>query len=493
MSFLIKLIYLTVIFFTVFPFTSVVYADSNELPERAKALDKNSSGFIEIEEAKGPLKDNFSTIDKDKSGGIDGKELSIFFSRWSEGEKSKSQNQSEVNSNKLSGRAAALDKNKNNVIDKNEAVGPLKDKFNQIDTNKDLAIDYSELTAFFGAQGTSVAVDTVIREPVNDTIQIIGQIVSTQSGSVAAKISGPVKKIFVKIGDKVKQGQTLAMLSDELLISEVDRQIAIVEQRQAMVATVEAELEKILLEKKRIERLKNSSAFSKKRSEDVFQDIKIKKSILNDRKAQLAQAIEQLNRSNINLKYSKLLAPYNGVIINKNIEVGSFVNIGSKVFSIINDSRIEALVEIPKAYIKNIKTGDRLVFLYDDNNKEVLTEVRAILPSENPLTRSRQVRLKFNHNKNYKFSINESVIVKVPIGSSKSVLTVHKDAIVSRGNGSYVFVVENNTASEKPVILGSSLGNRFIVDEGLNAGNKIVIRGNESLKNKQRVRVIGSK
>ena len=69
--------------------------------------------------------------------------------------------------------------------------------------------------------------------------------------------------------------------------------------------------------------------------------------------------------------------------------------------------------------------------------------------------------------------------------------TVSKDAIVRRGGNVLVFVVRDGNGQPQPVTLGKSVGTRFVVTSGLQAGDRVVVRGNENLRPGQRLRITG--
>lgn len=87
----------------------------------------------------------------------------------------------------------------------------------------------------------------------------------------------------------------------------------------------------------------------------------------------------------------------------------------------------------------------------------------------------------------YAIAANQSVILHIPIGGTRSVLTVSKDAIVRAGDRQSVFVVVDGKAVAKTVRLGESLGSRYEVHEGLTLGDVVVVRGNENLRSGQPV------
>jgi multidrug efflux pump subunit AcrA (membrane-fusion protein) len=83
---------------------------------------------------------------------------------------------------------------------------------------------------------------------------------------------------------------------------------------------------------------------------------------------------------------------------------------------------------------------------------------------------------------------NQSVVLAIPAGQAREVVSVHKDAVINRKGKNIVFIVEDGAANIRPVKLGEAIGPRFVVLGGLKAGDTIVVRGNERLRPGQKVK-----
>ena len=397
-----------------------------------------------------------------------------------------------VSAQELPGRAAALDANKNGLIDRDEARGPLASNFDTIDRDKSGGIDGAELSAFFGGGGNGAAVvaDAVVEEDLSQTTPVIGQLVARQVGPVAARVSGPVESVQVQVGDRVEKGDVLVVIASDRLQSESDRNFALVDQKQAMVAIAEAELEKLRQERQRIDDLRQSSAFSQKRRDDVVQDVAMKQGSLANRTAELAQAVEQLNRANIDLRDAVVRAPYAGVVTAKSTEVGAYVGVGSPVVTLVNQETLEIEAQVPTNRLGGLQPGAELQIALDDGTRHKAV-VRAVVPEENPLTRTRAVRLTpILRDVLKQPALYQSVIVDVPIGGGGKVVTVHKDAVTRDEGRPLVFVINGGRVERRDVVLGESVGQRFTVVTGLRADERVVVRGNEQLSSGDAVRIV---
>ena len=477
----------------------------------AQNLDANKNGVIERTEARGPVVANFDTIDKDKSGSLDGDELFSFFQGGGSAPPATTATatpggQKSAEKRALSPIAQNLDTNKNGVIERTEARGPVVANFDTIDKDKSGSLDGDELFEFFqggdnsdggnnrrggGGPPANVVVDAVIDEPLSQTVPVLGRIVAREFGPVAARISGPVNQMNVDVGDRVGRGAVLAVLDRERLSLERDRYEALVKQRSAELASVRASLQKRTLELKRLEGIRKSAAFSQARYQDTVQDVAKQRSDVAEMRAQLLQAESQLKRADVDLQDGEILAPYPGVVSAKHTEVGAYLNVGSPVVTLINDRDIEIEVDIPSNRLGGLASGTSLRLTLDDGSAHKAV-VRALIPDENPRTRTRPVRLvpRFVDLKK-PLATNQSVTVHVPIGAARTVTTVSKDAIVRRSGDVLVFVVRDGNGQPQPVTLAESVGNRFVVTSGLKAGDRVVVRGNENLRPGQRLRISG--
>ena len=321
---------------------------------------------------------------------------------------------------------------------------------------------------------------------------MLGRIVASEFGPIAARIGGAVNEMRVNVGDRVERGTILAVLDRERLALERDRYRALVKQQSAKLASARADLEKRSLELKRLEGIRKSAAFSQARFQDAVQDLAKQKGEVAETRAQLSQAESQLKRASIDLEDGEVRAPYPGVVSAKHTEVGAYLNVGSPVVTLINDLDIEVEVDIPSNRLGGLIPGNSVRLTLDDRSEHKAV-VRAIIPNENPRTRTRPVRFVPNFVElTIPLATNQSVTVHVPVGAPRTVTTVSKDAVVQRGGNDLVFVVRDGNGQPQPVKLGESVGNRFVVLSGLKAGDRVVVRGNENLRPGQRLRISGA-
>ncbi len=340
-------------------------------------------------------------------------------------------------------------------------------------------------------QDSLVRVDAVQREPLAQTVPVIGRLVARQAGEIAARIAGPVAEFFVEVGDRVDKDEVIAVLDSKLLKARRDLATGRLNEGLAELKTSRAEVALARQELQRMEGLKSSAAFSQARFDDANQSVAIAEAKSKRAEAGVASARAELQVYEINLTDAMVLAPYPGVVIQRMSEAGAYVQIGAPLVRLIADRSLEVEVEVPFQRLGGL-TDRRVVQIALDDGSTHEATVRAVLPSENPLTRTRVVRLtpRFSET-TIGLADSQSVTVLVPAGATREVLTVHKDALLRRQGGVIVFVVVDGMAEARTITIGEGLGNRVEILNGLADGDVVVVRGNERLHPGAKVRIAG--
>lgn len=335
----------------------------------------------------------------------------------------------------------------------------------------------------------AVQVDAVRLEPLTQWVPVIGRLVARQSGVVAALAPGAVAEMRVDVGDRLEAGDVLAVLVTDVLEAERDLKAAEVAAYVARLATARAEFKQSRQELARIEKLRESksAAFSKARYEDVREDVAMGEGLVSESQAQLAGARASLRLAEINLYNAEIRAPYPGVVTLRHTTPGAYLNVGEPVVTLVNDADMEIEADVPAQRIAGLKPGTAVDFELSDQIR-YRAFVRALVPEENPLTRTWPVRFTPDLDPaRLGLASNQSVTVYVPLSEAREVVSVHKDAVIERQGTPLVFVVDGDAASVRTVELGEAIGGRFEVLSGLEPGDLVVVRGNERLKDGQKV------
>ncbi|MEN8822431.1 MAG: efflux RND transporter periplasmic adaptor subunit [Abyssibacter sp.] len=320
---------------------------------------------------------------------------------------------------------------------------------------------------------TPVQVDPVRVASTAGQLRIVARVVAPEAGEIAARTAGTIIRYAVDVGDTVRAGSVLA---------ELDRksQTSTLALAKADLARAEAQAVLAREQMQRVQALRGSSAFSE--------------SLLDQRTAELgvAEADVQLARVNVasaqtDYDWGLVKAPFPGVVTARPSNVGAWVNRGQPVVSLVNPAAFEIEADVPANRLRGLTAGTPVTV--ELASASLTGRIRAIVPAENPSTRTRPVRIAADIPPTLEgLAANASARVVLPLAGTSDALTVHKDAINRRGDAATVYVVEDGKAAVRPVTLGDAVGNRLVVREGLAAGELVVIRGNERLRPGQAVR-----
>lgn len=349
-------------------------------------------------------------------------------------------------------------------------------------------------TAQDGRRPALVEVNPVREEPIVQTVPVVGRLAAREHGIVAAAIAGPVADFPIRVGQRVEAGEVLLVLARDLPAARLAQKEADEALEAARVRTAEAEVALVRQELERLERLEGSSAFPKAAYDDKRQELVRRRSRVREAKAALDRARMQREMAAIELARTTVRAPYAGVVTARHVSPGGYVRAGDSVATLVDDRRLELEADVPTDRLAGLAPGVEVRFALDDGSTHRAV-VRALVPDENPLTRTRPVRFipRFDPAGGHgRPAANQSVVVHVPIAARRTVASVHKDAVISRRGRSMVYVAAGSpqaaTAEVRPIRIGEAVGGRFVVLEGLAAGELVVVRGNERINPGQAIR-----
>lgn len=343
------------------------------------------------------------------------------------------------------------------------------------------------------AQGraASVIVETVAETEVVETAPIIGQFVASVEASVAARSGGVVDRVLVQPGDRVAKGAVIAEIDPQLArIAHLQAEAAL-ERAKAGVAQADARLSLAKQGLERSERLRGSTAFSRGSFEDQQLEVAEAESARASAKAELAGAEADVRRADYDLQHVKILAPFDGVVLDRMAQPGAYIAVGAPVAVLLDIGALEIEVEAPAELIPGLVPGLETTALVEVGGaaQEISATVRAVIPREAVSTRTRPVRFSVSPEDKAKVDAapGRSVTVRTPTAAPRRALTAPKDALVQARGGWMVYVAKEGeggaySAEARPVTIGAAFGGQIEILSGVAPGERVVIRGNERLR-----------
>ncbi len=359
----------------------------------------------------------------------------------------------------LTKKKATLDSLKKIQQQVNEAIAKLQDDISKIDT------------AAGSQKAALVSVSPVTTEDFKHYVDLEGKVEAVNISYVTPRNpnGGQVKEIYIVQGQQVHKGQLLMKL-DDLIASRN------VKYAQENVAAIQVQY--------------NNLADVYKRRKTLF-DQGIGTVIqLNNDKAAADNALAQLNAAQENLKaaedqanFSSVYSDVDGVAEIVSVRVGEMFPASGGQIRIVNTSDLKVTAQVPENYITNVNEGDSVQVVFPDINKTVHAKISLTGKIIDPNSRSFYVEVHMAADKGLK--PNQIADVKILDYRAPNSITIPVNTLQTDEKGKYVLVAENVngklTAKKKTVTIGQSYKDKVQVLTGLEAGDKLITEGFQSL------------
>ncbi len=235
------------------------------------------------------------------------------------------------------------------------------------------------------APAPEVITAEVERTNLEDTVLASGTIKSERDVNVGAQVSGQIKRLHVDLGDQVKQGQLLAEIDSTTQTNTLRNAEAQVALLQAQLQAKEALYRQAEITFKRQQGLFKLDAASQAELDEAEATLATTRADINALQAQIKQANISVDTARVNLGYTRILAPIDGVVTGVIAEEGRTVNAVQSAPTIIKLSRLDSVLikaQISEADVVRVKPGLPVYFtILGEPQKRYEAKLRAIEPS----------------------------------------------------------------------------------------------------------------
>ena len=332
------------------------------------------------------------------------------------------------------------------------------------------------------AQVAPVELASVERRTIVETLRLSGSLTSPYTSSLSPDFDGRLVSLNVDAGDRVKQGDILFKLDDELARLELAQTIAAEHEAEANLADTKRRVVEV-------RKLVTENTFPESQARSLEALVTRNQAILERRQAERAYAAATLERH-------ALKAPFSGVIAERGADLGERVDTDSRVLLLVAIDRLQLDLRVPQQYFQRVKTGTEVSLTLDAlPGQTITTRVSQVVPVSDPDARTFLVRAQVD-NPAARLTPGMSVRAVVRIGTDRQAEVVPRDALIRYSDGRtvvWVAAVEGDqyVVEERQVKTGLTFDGSVEIIEGLSAGERVVIRGNEALRQGQQVRITG--
>lgn len=295
-----------------------------------------------------------------------------------------------------------------------------------------------------------VRTQTVEARPVASVEEVVGTVRAKLRATVEAKTGGRIIEMPVVLGQKIKAGELLARLDAPEIKARLDQ--------------AEATLQQAERDAKRMASLFNQQAASRADYETADSRYLVAKGVVAEARAMMG--------------YVNILAPFDGVVTRKWVDVGDQAAPGKPLVNIEDPSKFQLEADVPEAIVSRIKQDACMTIRVGQSTSDLSGTVAEITPLAD--TTSRTFRVKLDVPTSPGLMSGQFARLIVPVGENTS-MRVPTSAVVRRGQMEILFAVENQHARLRLVKTGRRVNDETEILSGLDSGDSVVVDNPQQL------------
>jgi RND family efflux transporter MFP subunit len=357
---------------------------------------------------------------------------------------------------------------------------------------------------------TPAAVARVERRSFDNALTIAGEFKPFQDVDVHAKVAGYIRKIYVDVGDRVKEGQTLAVLEIPELAAQLAGADAAVRRAQEEIHRAQSDVERAqsthAAAHSAYARLKQAAdsraglVAQQEVDDSQAKDLETEAQVSSARAA-LSSAQQQLEVAQANQQqfaalsnYSHIVAPFAGVVTNRYADTGALIQAGTSsstqalpVVRLAQTSKLRLVLAIPESVAAQIHLGDPVKVRVQALQQDIEGKVSRFADSLDRQTRTMETEIDFD-NRDGHLIPGMYAETRLSLREKKDALTIPLEAVTRNGNDATVLAVNaRNMVEERHVRLGLEDEKRVEIVSGLTDGDRVIIGNRSEFHNGQKI------
>ena len=335
--------------------------------------------------------------------------------------------------------------------------------------------------------------EEVKRGKIAQTVSATGEISATNLVDVGAQVSGQIKKMHVKIGDVVKEGDLIAEIDNVTQVNEVNTRKAQLQTYQAQLESAQVALKIAQRKYSRYKSLASADAVSKEEFEATEDSLATNRAKIKELQSSIRQTQIAINTAEKDLGYTRITAPSAGTVVSLVVEQGQTINASQTSPTVVQIADLTSMtnkMQIAEGDATKVKAGQTVNFtILSEPDTPISAKLDSIDPglttmSQGSYSRSTDTTSNAIYyyaratvpNPEGKLAIGMTTQNTVEIASADNVLMVPTVAIKTKDGKKFVRVLgANNQASDREIQTGLKDSMNTEVKSGLNEGEKVVM------------------
>lgn len=354
--------------------------------------------------------------------------------------------------------ACGGEKPKNDLQGKKAELAELKSQ--QAELNTKIKTLEGEVAKLDPKKAEEARVKEVTVAPLASTtfkhfVELQGTIDAKNNVQVSPKSGGIITAMYVKEGDRVRAGQPIAKIDDQIL----RESLAELKTQLSLANTVYE---------------KQAALWNQQIGTEIqYLQAKNNKEALERRLATLNAQIGQ----------STVTAPISGVVDQVVAKVGMSAAPGMGLVRIVNLSQLKVVAKVADTYSGTVRKGDAILIEFPDLNKQLSSRISFVATTVDPLSRTFTIEAPLPSDNTLK--PNMLARVKINDQTRQNAIAINQNLIQSTEKGQLVYVAVNEgnkkVAKARPVKTGQAYGGQVVITQGLQAGDQLVTAGYQDL------------
>lgn len=311
------------------------------------------------------------------------------------------------------------------------------------------------------------------RQQVPVSLHSTGTIHARETATVSAQVMGRIQQVLVHEGDSVRAGQTLALLDDAALRTSVVQAEAGVKAAQNAQAAAESNSKLAASTLERYRQLESQKSVSPQEMDEVTRRAEAAAAQLEAVRAQTDAAKAQENGTRTMLGYTRLLAPFNGIVTTRMADPGTLAAPGVPLLQVDQTGALQLQATVDESAIGTIHKGMKTAVVIDGASSAPLTgTVQEIVPAADPASHSFLVKIDLPASSLLHAGMYGAAEFS---NGTRQAIVVPRSAVVQRGSLECAYVVDaNGIAQLRYLTLGAEQGDFVEVLSGISGKEKLV-------------------
>ncbi|NNF05534.1 MAG: efflux RND transporter periplasmic adaptor subunit [Candidatus Eisenbacteria bacterium] len=317
-----------------------------------------------------------------------------------------------------------------------------------------------------GGESTAVpvAVENAIRGDISSYYSATATLEAEKEAQILARAAGVLNKIHCEEGDTVKRNQSMLVIEDK--------------EYRLRLAQAEATV--------------NNARSRHDRLKGMFENNLVSAEEYDAAKNDLESAEAEVSLAELNLSYTKVLAPFTGLVVQRLVDVGQSVSVGTPLFLLSDFNPLLARVHVPSKEFRKLKRDQRVELTLDSDDRRLSGKITLVSPVIDPQSGTIKVTVEVQ---DYPAGTRPGDFAEVRIVTElrENTLLVPKGSVFSDKGETVLYVAKDDQAERRVVTPGFENEAHTEIVEGIVDGEAVIVRGQRSLKDGNPIKVMEDK